>query len=309
MHTSNRGLTLLREPLIQFLFIGAMLFAWDHYFTLQRDDPTQIFVDADRVTWLVDVFQQGQGRLPEREEIDKLIVKWSQNEIFYREARAMGLDQGDEMMRSRLILKMRNVLFNRIVQEPANDDDLRQWFELNRKKYDIPPRYTFEQFPLAHIQNEVEAKQLAKELANKPAPEHFASNLRSYPRRPLTNIQALFGATGSDALVVAPVNHWLAIHSQKGWHLARVTEQHPPILADFDSIKTRVRKEFQEVAVDLQLVEMASQIADKYQFHRNFDDADLDDILSSARNFKPTSTTANSRTLKARAGASKQQVN
>ena len=309
MHTSSRRLKLLREPLVQFLFIGAVLFAADHYLTLQRDDPQQIFIDADRVAWLVEVFQQGQGRLPEREEIDNLIVKWSQNEIFYREAQAMGLDRGDEMMRSRLILKMRNILFNRIVKETPGDGELRQWFELNRAKYDVPPHYTFEQFPLVNIQDEAKAKQFAEELADKPVPEHFASNLRSYPRRPATNIQALFGETGRDALVAAPAGHWLAVRSMKGWHLARITEQQPSIPAEFDTVKTRVSKEFQEIATELQLVDMSTEIADKYQLHHEFDDADLEKILADARDFVPTQTTADSRTLKARAGASKEQVN
>lgn len=308
MHTSNRWLTLLREPLIQFLIIGAGLFAADHYFTLQRDDPTQIFVDADRLAWLVEVYQQGQGRLPERAEIDSLIVKWSQNEIFYREARAMGLDQGDEMMRSRLILKMRNILFNRIVQEPPGDDELRQWFELNREKYDVPPRYTFEQFPLADIHNEADVRQLAEELADKSVPEQFASSLREYPRRPATNIQTLFGEAGRGALVAAPVGHWLALRSQQSWHLARVTELHPSIPADFETVKSGVSKEFQEISADLQLVEMASEIAYKYQLHREFDDADLEKILADASNYTPAKTTAESRTMKARAGASNEQV-
>ncbi|MEW8350969.1 MAG: peptidylprolyl isomerase [Candidatus Thiodiazotropha taylori] len=309
MHTSNRWLTLLREPLVQFLMIGAVLFAADHFLTLQRDDPQQIFVDADRIAWLVEVFQQGQGRLPEPEEIDNLIVKWSQNEIFYREAKAMGLDQGDEMMRSRLILKMRNILFNRVVKETPGDGELRKWFELNRDKYDVPPRYTFEQFPLTEIQSEAEARQFAEDLADEPVPEQFAPNKRSYPRRPATNIQSLFGDTGRDALVAAPVGRWLAVESTKGWHLARVTEQHPSIPAEFDAVKTRVSKEFQEVAADLQLMEMSTEIAEKYQLHREFDDAELEKILADARDFVPAQTTADSRTLKARAGASKEQLN
>lgn len=309
MPTSHRWLTFIREPLIQFLIIGALLFAADHYLTVQRDDPRQIFVDKDRVAWLVDVFQQGQGRLPEPEEIDNLIVKWSQNEVFYREAQALGLDQGDEMMRSRLILKMRNILFNRIVQEPPSDVELREWFELNREKYDVPPRYTFEQFPLATIKDEATAKQFAEELADQPAPEQFSANLRKYLRRPATNIAALFGESTSRELLAAPVGHWQLVSSHKGWHLARVTEQHPAVPADFESVKTRVSKEFQEISADVQLVEMSTEIAEKYQLHREFDNDDLEEILADASDYKPQEVTAETRSLKARAGASKEQVN
>lgn len=309
MQHSSRQSTWLREPLFQFLLIGAVLFAADHYFSVNRDDPKQIFVDKDQVAWLVDVFQQGQGRLPSEQEIDNLIVKWSQNEVFYREAQALGLDQGDEMMRSRLILKMRNILFNRIIQEPPSEADVKQWFELNRAKYDVPPRYSFEQFPLASIDSEEGARQLAEELGRTSAPERFAENLRSYSRRPANNIHGLFGDAGRDALVGAPVGQWLAVRSAQGWHLARVTEQHASIPAEFEDVKSKVTKQFEEIAVDLQLVDMAAEIAEKYQLHLDFDEAELEQILAEAKGYTPAEITANSRTLKARAGASKVQTN
>lgn len=309
MDTSSRRPSLFNQPLIQFLFIGTLLFAVDHYFSVQRDDPKQIFIDADRVAWLVDVFQQGQGRLPEPEEIENLIVKWSQNEVFYREAQALRLDQGDEMMRSRLILKMRNILFNRIVQENPDEKELREWFELNRAKYDVPPRYSFEQFSIGNTQDEQDAIKLAEELGDQAVPDSYASKLRQYPRRPAKNIQTLFGKPTLDAMLTASIGHWIPVRAKKGWLLARVTEHHPSIPADFDSVKTRVTKEFQEISADLQLVEMSSEIAEKYQLHREFNETELEKIIADASKFKPVEITAESRTLKARAGASKEQVN
>lgn len=310
MTSSSRWLAPLREPLIQFLIIGAMLFALDHVLSVQRDDPNNIFIDADRVAWLVSVFQQGQGRVPVAEEVENLIVKWSQNEVFYREAQALGLDQGDEMMRSRLILKMRNILFNRIVQEPPSDAELRDWFELNRDKYDVPARYTFEQFPLAKESLAETAQQLATDLGDGEAPQQWQAQLRQYPRRPVSNMRALFGESDSDRLVAAPLGHWQAVVSHKGWHLARVTEVHDPIPAQLEDVQTRVSKAFMEVSADMQLVEMAGEIAEKYQLHREFNADDLAIILASAQENRPAETTADSRTMKARAGVSNdEQVN
>lgn len=310
MPVVNRWLTLVREPLLQFLLIGALLFAVDYYFSASRDDPKQIYIDADRVDWLVGVFQEGQGRLPAADEVENLIVKWSQNEVFYREAQALGLDQGDEMMRSRLILKMRNILFNRIIQDPPSEEELLQWFELNRSKYDVPARYSFEQFPVAGG-SESDAQQLASTLQSGEAPKDSQTQLRRYQRRPAQNIQALFGPEGRDRLIEGEVGQWQAVQSQKGWHLARVVELHDAIPAQFDDVKTQVSKAFMEISADMQLVEMASEIADKYQLHREFDDQDLDQIIASAHHKNtPAKTTADSRTMKARAGASKEnQVN
>jgi hypothetical protein len=306
----HRFIPVLREPLIQFLMIGAILFAANHYFTVQRDDPRQIFIDPERVSWLVDVFQQGQGRLPTQKEVDELIGKWTQNEIFYREAQALGLDQGDEMMRSRLILKMRNILLNRVAADAPKEEELKQWFELNRADFDIPPRYTFEQFPLHDIDSAEDADRLAQTLIDQQPPSEYANNLRSYPRRPASNIESLFGEKGRNALLAAPLGHWSAVQTKHSWHLARITENHPAIPAEFDSVRVRVAQNFKKIAIDLELAEMASEIADKYQLHVDYDKSDLQQIMARAEeNFTPEKLSATSRTAKARAGITNQQVN
>lgn len=309
MPAKKHWVSVLREPLLQFLLIGLVLFALDHFFSNSRSDPKQIYIDADRVAWLVGVFQEGQGRLPEPEEIENLIIKWGQNEVFYREAQALGLDQGDEMMRSRLILKMRNILFNRIVQDPPSDEVLKQWFELNREKYDIPERYSFEQFPITEL-SEIAAQSLAVEIGTNGSPPEYQAQTRRYQRRPIANVKALFGENNAQQLVDSPVGQWRAVTSNKGWHLARITKRHAPIPAQFDEVKTKVSKAFMEISADMQLVEMAGEIADKYQLHREFERDQLPQIIASVESSTGGATRADSRTMKARAGASKDnQVN
>ncbi|MEM9316647.1 MAG: peptidyl-prolyl cis-trans isomerase, partial [Pseudomonadota bacterium] len=70
---------ILREPLVQFLAIGALLFAVERVVALQADDPYEIIVDAGEIASLVRVFTEGQGRPPSEEEVKNLLVKWSQN--------------------------------------------------------------------------------------------------------------------------------------------------------------------------------------------------------------------------------------
>ena len=306
MPAANRWFLLLREPLLQFVLIGGVLFALDSYFSASRDDPKHIYVDSERVNWLVSVFKEGQGRLPEPQEVENLIVKWSQNEVFYREAQALGLDQGDDMMRSRLILKMRNILFNRIIQQPPSESEVRDWFELNRHKYDTPERYSFEQFPVPESDQQ-QAQALAQQLQGQPVPGDSQAQLRQYQRRPAANIQALFGQPGRAALVASEINQWQAVQSQKGWHLARITQRHAAMPAQFEHVKSRVQKAFMEVSADMQLVEMASEISEKYQIHREFSQQDLTQLLVEVERKPALDATADSRALKARAGTAKRQ--
>ena len=303
--TTGTGIkSLWKEPTLHFVLIGALLFGADHYFTLQQDDPRQIIIDPERVAWLVEVFKEGQGRAPTQDEIDDLIVKWSQNEVFYREARALGLDQGDEMMRSRLILKMRNILFNRLMDEPPEEQDLRDWFELNRERYDVPVRYTFEQYPIPAESIDT-AQTVAQVLLDGEVPSDLQQNLRAYPRRPVKNMDALFGVEGRETLLAASIGEWVPVQSSSSWHMARVTQEHPPIPAEFEDVRSKVVRDFKDIYNDMQLTEMAAEIADKYQMHLQFDDADIEQILASAASYEPGVTTADSRSLKARAGVSR----
>ena len=105
---SLRG-RLVREPLVHFLCAGALLFGGyallhpelvardaSHRIELTRDDLRQI-----AVAWLA------QGRpAPIPEEMRSLVESKVREEILYREALALGLDQGDTIVKRRLAQKM-----------------------------------------------------------------------------------------------------------------------------------------------------------------------------------------------------------
>jgi hypothetical protein len=295
----------VREPLVQFLGIGALLFAVDRAVTLQRDDPYQIIVGENELSRLVQVFTEGQGRPPVETEVDALVGKWAQNEIFYREAQAMGLDQGDDMMRSRLILKMRNVIFNRVIPETPQEDELRQWFELNREAYDTPRRYSVERLVLPAAETAAEAEAMAAGLAHQDPPETLGAPVRRYLRRSVENIEALISAEAAARLLQAAVGQWIAAGVGEQWNLLRVTEITPAIPADYERVKSRVVEDFRKAASGLQVSRMAEAIAAKYDIHVEYDEADLRQLLANAADHEPAPVTAQSRSARARAGVAK----
>lgn len=101
-----------KQPLIQFLLLGALIFAIDRAVIGNEEDLRSILIDDAKYAEIAGIFQDNQDRTPNAQEMSALTIKWAQNEVLYREARMMGLDKGDEMIRQRLILKLRNVLFN-----------------------------------------------------------------------------------------------------------------------------------------------------------------------------------------------------
>ena len=100
-------LKLLREPLLHFLVIGALLFGVFSW--VSADDeaaPGEIVVSAGQIANLEAIFSRTWQRPPSAQELDGLVADYVRDEILYREAVAMGLDRDDAVIRRRLRQKM-----------------------------------------------------------------------------------------------------------------------------------------------------------------------------------------------------------
>jgi peptidyl-prolyl cis-trans isomerase C len=100
----------LREPLVHFLAAGLAVFA----FAALRDAPVDpasrtIIVSEKQVSRLVAQWQTAWGRTPTQREIDALIRDHIKEEVYYREAQRLGLDEDDPIIRRRLRAKMEDL--------------------------------------------------------------------------------------------------------------------------------------------------------------------------------------------------------
>jgi hypothetical protein len=138
----------------------------------------------------------------------------------------MGLDKGDDMIRQRLILKLRNVLFNRVVTQAPIEEVLRAWFEDNRAKYDKPEAFDFEQSPVSGPNAEAQARALAAEQGSAEPPDEWQSKRRRYSKRPLSNLVDAFGQEDAARLLQGQDNEWVPVSSRTGWHLSRITARY-----------------------------------------------------------------------------------
>jgi len=92
-----------REPLFHFLVLGAALFAvWLWKKDVAGDDPGRIVVTRARIRQLATGFARMRQRPPTDQELRGLIQDFVREEVCVREARAMGLDRDDAIIRGRL---------------------------------------------------------------------------------------------------------------------------------------------------------------------------------------------------------------
>ncbi|MEM6573289.1 MAG: peptidylprolyl isomerase [Pseudomonadota bacterium] len=265
---------LLREPLTHFLFLGSLIFLVDGWISRGEDDPRKIDVDSRQYRDLVEIFLEGTGRQPTPREVQDLIVQWSQNEVLYREALLLGLDQGDEMIRQRLILKMKNVLFSNVITQPPTDEVLHAWFEQNRDAYDRPALYDMEQFAVPPETSASELAQRLNETDEVPPPE---LRVRRYARRPSANVASLFGPDRSAHVLNAPRGSWQPVETDRGWHLMRVTEVYEQEPADFEKVRSQVAVDWEDNARKQELAAALAAIVEQYQISVDVDLTEPDD--------------------------------
>ena len=142
---SNKLAQLFKEPLIQFLLIGACIYgAYALYGTPQDDGPDMtIVVDEARVQGFIGQWGKRWNRPPTRQEMDGVINAFVRDEILYRQAVAMGLGEDDPVTRRRLAQKLEFLTSDlALFKEPAAGE-LEQYFQDHQERYRDPDLLTF----------------------------------------------------------------------------------------------------------------------------------------------------------------------
>ena len=137
---------LLAEPLVQFLLLGALLFAvYTHYRPPADAGPTshRIEMSMDDLAQMAMVFRSQWQRTPTPQELDAMVENKVQEEILYREALAMGLDKDDEIVKRRMAQKMQFLAEDVAAAREPSTDELRIWFAKNADKFALPKRVSF----------------------------------------------------------------------------------------------------------------------------------------------------------------------
>ena len=114
---------ILHEPLVHFLAIGAGLFLV--YAVVQPHSPTadsRINIDRYELQRLAALWQAQWKRPPTHDELTRLVADRVREEVLYREALALNLDENDVLVRRRLAQKLEMALNDiAALVEPTDD--------------------------------------------------------------------------------------------------------------------------------------------------------------------------------------------
>ena len=225
-----------REPLLHFLILGAALF----WLAGALGDPAS--GRADRIVLTAgDVEQLGAGfertwqRPPTEEELAGLLEDRVREEIFYREALALGLDRDDTIVRRRMRQKIEFLSEDLAAAEPG-DADLESWLAAHREAFRQEPRVAFRQVYLSRDRRgeavRADALRLLAELRAADADLDPAAQGDPLPLPAETDalsasdVSRLFGGAFSARLFELEPGRWEGpVESAYGLHLVFVRER------------------------------------------------------------------------------------
>jgi hypothetical protein len=141
-------MSLIREPLLHFLVAGAALFgiyAWINGPAEKSptSKATQIQVKAGDVDWLAENWTRQWRRPPTHDELRGLVTDYLNEQLLAREARAMGLDEDDVIVRRRLAQKLTFLIDNTLRSAEPSDIELQKFYEGRDRRFQTDARISF----------------------------------------------------------------------------------------------------------------------------------------------------------------------
>lgn len=274
---------IVTEPFIQFLILGGLLFLLVSYIQRTKEMASrQITVDGDRVGLMLVNYKSQTGSLPTKQQLDAMIDNYIKEEISYREAKNMGLDKDDEIIRRRLSQKFDFMQTDLTETAPPTEEQLKQFYTNNPAMFQKESTVSFSHVYFSTDKsNDSMAKQRAlvvlKQLQQttlQRAPEkgdRFALQY-DYTDQAALDIQQNFGNKQLlDELFKARVNTWVGpVQSGYGWHLIFISKRDSTAAMPFAFIKEEVKTACLEAAKTAENKKIFDRLSEKYSINRAY---------------------------------------
>ena len=261
----------MKEPLLHFLVIGAVLFALYEAVDTAPEQPDEnaISITETEVEGLASSFNRTWRRPPNDAELAAMIDDRVREEVLVREAITLGLDQNDAVIRRRLRQKMEFLTSSIVEAMEPEDAKIQAFFETNRDKFKRPGRIALRQVFLGETPEAtgIGAALEALESGNDPATVGVRSLIPpELPLSPETVVDGTFGRGFYESLSALPDGRWAGpVRSGYGMHLVFVTERQLPAIPPLDEIRDNVVQAWRaEIQQDL-LEDQYRRMRDGYE--------------------------------------------
>ena len=248
---------LLRDPLLRFVALGALLFAVYELRSGGRErlDPGHVVVTRGTIENMAVLFERTWQRPPTEDELTGLIETHVRDEILYREGLSLGLDRDDPVIRRRIRQMVELLVDNETGSTEPSEGDLQAYLAAHGTRFAIEPRYTFRQVyldPKRHgpaLDRTIE--RLVSEL-QRAGDSDAVDNLgdptllaRRFDGVTTAEVATIFGQEFATALGVLRPARWEGpVRSGYGLHLVRVSERTEARTPPLGEVREHVEREW-----------------------------------------------------------------
>ncbi len=274
----------LHEPLLHFVLLGAAMFA-AYSLVAERSgsEPGSIVISAAQVASIELGFTRTWNRPPTAEELAGLLRDRVREEVYYREAKALGLDEDDTIIRRRLRQKLEFLTDDVVDQSPPTDAELQAFLTAHPDSFRGQPAFTFSHVYLNRDRHgdglERDTAALLAQL-KRAGGEADVSALgdtflleRTFTAVPSDEVAKQFGQPFATKLAEVANGQWTGpIESGYGLHLVFVSDRTDGRVPQLDEVRESVARELDNArrlaANDSRYEEMLKRYAVTVEFPR-----------------------------------------
>jgi hypothetical protein len=268
----------LREPLVHFVVLGLaflIIYATASGF-FSSDSARRIEITASDVELLAETWQRQWRRPPTDRELRGLVDSLVREEVLYREALAVGLDENDVVVRRRMVQKVELLSQDLALLADPTDQELQTFFRARQEAYRISPSISFSHVYFNRDQRGAGAEDdarrvLAEILAEVPPPRrapHRGDRFMlgyDYNQRSLDEVQRDFGVVFAERLFELEPGWNGPIASGFGLHLVYVRERIEGQIPEYSEIRDRLVADFNRMRSDEAKETLYKGLLEKYE--------------------------------------------
>lgn len=228
-------LGLARSRLVQFLLIGAAIFAAA---PRPRDDR-RIEISAQELAIVHTAQATRDGAPLTAARAAEVTARLIEDRLLFREGVRLGLDQGDPIIEQRVVQKLLLLAesLGGATREPT-DDELRAAYDRSASRYEQPPRYHL-MHVFARQRDGLPPAGALDPVALPEAGEPFP--LPREVRATRDELQRSYGAAfAAGVAALTPGGYSAPIPSSFGWHRVRLVDVAPSGPLPFDAVQRRI---------------------------------------------------------------------
>ena len=263
---------LLRDPLVHFLGVGALLFGIYALVGPSRPGGDSIVITKAAIAEMTRQQATLAGRPVTKDELAALIESRIRDEVFYREGLKMGLDRSDLVIERRVRQKYELIAEEEDSVEPS-DADLEAYLRTQPERFRQPPDVTFAQIIIpAEGPGTMSAERLAllRKRLEAGADPLSIGQATQLPLRvddmPLDLVARAFGGPFAESLLAIPVGSWQGpVASGYGAHFVRLDRRTLKPTPRLQDVRSEVQREWENARRERTRAERFAQLRKQYR--------------------------------------------